>query len=117
MAYPFMELADRVRRHFNGAGNPHAESTLTFTDITTNDVSTTLHGFVPKAPNDLSKFLRGDGTWATELFEVGHHRVRVEPINLAVANSVVTGSGTTAAFAAGRGWQLNTGATNPSTAS
>ena len=41
-----------------------AESEVTFTDITTNDVSTTKHGFVPKAPNDTTKFLRGDATWA-----------------------------------------------------
>ena len=41
-----------------------AESEVTFTDITTNDVSTTKHGFTPKAPNDTTKFLRGDATWA-----------------------------------------------------
>ncbi len=41
------------------------DSVLSTSDITTNDVSTTKHGFVPKAPNDTSKFLRGDGTWAT----------------------------------------------------
>lgn len=42
-----------------------AESEMTFTDITTNDVSTTKHGFTPKAPNDTAKFLRGDGVWAS----------------------------------------------------
>jgi hypothetical protein len=31
---------------------------------TTNDVSITKHGYVPIAPNDATKFLRGDGTWA-----------------------------------------------------
>ena len=31
---------------------------------TTQDVSITKHGYVPIAPNDTSKFLRGDGTWA-----------------------------------------------------
>lgn len=40
-----------------------AESTITFTDIITGDVSATAHGFAPKHPNDTSKFLRGDGTW------------------------------------------------------
>ena len=39
------------------------ESGLTLSDNTTNDVSITKHGFVPKAPNDTTKFLRGDGTW------------------------------------------------------
>lgn len=28
------------------------------------DVSTSAHGLCPKAPNDTSKFLRGDGTWS-----------------------------------------------------
>ena len=41
------------------------DANLTTTDITTNDVSITKHGFVPKAPNDTAKFLRGDATWAT----------------------------------------------------
>ncbi len=40
------------------------EGGLSLTDITTNDVSTTKHGFTPKAPNDTTKFLRGDATWA-----------------------------------------------------
>jgi len=39
------------------------DANLTTSDITTNNVSTTKHGFVPKAPNDTTKFLRGDGTW------------------------------------------------------
>lgn len=41
------------------------EAKMNLADNTTNDVSTTKHGFVPKAPNDITKFLRGDGTWAT----------------------------------------------------
>ena len=41
-----------------------AETTISFTDITTGDVSTTKHGFTPKAPNDTTKFLRGDASWA-----------------------------------------------------
>lgn len=40
------------------------DANLTTTDITTNNVSTAKHGFAPKAPNDTTKFLRGDGTWA-----------------------------------------------------
>jgi hypothetical protein len=40
------------------------DANLSTSDITTNDVSITKHGFVPKAPNDLAKYLRGDGTWA-----------------------------------------------------
>lgn len=41
------------------------DANLSMSDITTNNVSITQHGFVPKAPNDTTKFLRGDGTWAT----------------------------------------------------
>lgn len=40
------------------------ESALSLSDVTTGNVSTSKHGFVPKAPNDTGKFLRGDGTWA-----------------------------------------------------
>lgn len=40
------------------------DANLSTSDVTTNDVSTTKHGFAPKAPNDTTKFLRGDGTWA-----------------------------------------------------
>jgi len=41
------------------------DANLSTSDITTNDVSINKHGFVPKAPNDTTKFLRGDGTWAS----------------------------------------------------
>lgn len=37
------------------------------TDNTIGDVSTTAHGFAPKAPNDTTKFLRGDATYAIPL--------------------------------------------------
>ncbi len=40
------------------------EAEITLADNTTDDVSITQHGFVPKAPNDTTKFLRGDGAWA-----------------------------------------------------
>jgi hypothetical protein len=50
--------------HTGGAGAAVPESGLILTDNTTGDVSTARHGLVPKAPNDLSKFFRGDGAWA-----------------------------------------------------
>ena len=37
---------------------------LTFTDVTTANVSTTAHGLTPKAPGGTTQFLRGDATWA-----------------------------------------------------
>lgn len=41
------------------------ETTLTTTDITTGDVSTSKHGLVPKAPNLSDKYLDGTGAWST----------------------------------------------------
>lgn len=38
-------------------------SSLTMTDVTTNNVSISAHGFAPKAPNDATKFLDGTGAW------------------------------------------------------
>lgn len=40
------------------------EGHIELADSTDLDVSTSAHGFVPKAPDDTDKFLRGDGTWA-----------------------------------------------------
>lgn len=48
-----------------------AESELTFTDITTNDVSSTKHGFAPKSPNDTTKFLDGGATPAWDTVKDG----------------------------------------------
>ena len=51
--------------HTNAAGGGQlGEAALALSDVPTNDVSVSKHGFVPKAPNDVTKFLRGDGTWA-----------------------------------------------------
>lgn len=64
--------------HAGGDGAAITDANLSTSDITTNDVSTTKHGFVPKAPNDTSKYLRGDGTWAT----AGGHTIQEEGSNL-----------------------------------
>lgn len=40
------------------------ESHISLSDVTTHNVSTSAHGFVPKAPNNTGVFLRGDATWA-----------------------------------------------------
>ncbi len=54
--------------HWNAAhtiaNDTVTEAQLSTSDNTTKDVSTTKHGFAPKAPNDTTKFLRGDATWA-----------------------------------------------------
>jgi hypothetical protein len=40
------------------------EAKQVIADNTTNDVTTSAHGYVPKAPNLTHQWLRGDGTWA-----------------------------------------------------
>lgn len=49
----------------NVTGLPEAGQTLA--DNTTNNVSTSKHGYVPKAPNVTTKFLRADATWSNAL--------------------------------------------------
>jgi len=57
-------------------GVPHlsqpAESDLSLTDITTNDVSIARHGLAPKAPNDANRFLDGTGAYSTPAGGAGH---------------------------------------------
>ena len=44
--------------HCDITTNPHAvDANLVTTDVTTNNVSTSKHGFAPKAPNDATKYL------------------------------------------------------------
>jgi hypothetical protein len=40
------------------------DAALAITDVTTNNVSSTKHGFAPKTPNDSAQFLNGAGGWA-----------------------------------------------------
>lgn len=40
------------------------DATLSTSDITTNNVSTSKHGFAPKAPNDATKYLDGTGAYS-----------------------------------------------------
>jgi len=54
--------------HGNAAGDPSfgavVENDITLIDVTTNDSSTSKHGFLPKLPNDATKFLDGTGAWS-----------------------------------------------------
>jgi hypothetical protein len=47
------------------------DATLPMSDITTNNVSTSQHGFVPKLPNDATKFLNGQGAFTVPTFGGG----------------------------------------------
>lgn len=55
-------------KFLNGGANPAYgfvhDTDLSLADVTGNDVSIARHGFVPKAPNDATKFLNGLGAWA-----------------------------------------------------
>jgi hypothetical protein len=42
---------------------PVTEANITLSDVTTDNVSTTKHGFAPKAPNDATKYLDGTGAY------------------------------------------------------
>lgn len=54
--------------HGNTGADPSysavVEADITLANNTTNDVSTTKHGFAPKSPNDASKFLDGTGAYS-----------------------------------------------------
>ncbi len=56
-------------KFLNGAATPAfaapKDSDLALTDVTTNNVSATAHGFAPKFPNNTTTFLRGDGTYSS----------------------------------------------------
>lgn len=41
-----------------------SDATISVTDITTNNVSTSAHGFMVKAPNDATQVFRGDAAWS-----------------------------------------------------
>src|SRR3990167_9158783 len=78
------------------------DATLTVSDITTNNVSTSAHGFAPKV-TDTSLFLKGDGTWAsppggTEAFPVGSVFIAVVDTD----PGTLLGYGTWSAFGAGK---------------
>jgi hypothetical protein len=81
-----------VSGHISSTSNPHSTSdaNLIFTDVTTNDVSITQHGFVPKGTN-IGNFLKDDGTWDS----VGHGSGDVAGPSIAVNNHVTFFDGST----------------------
>lgn len=50
---------------FGPVGAAVTDATISTSDITTNNVSITKHGFAPKAPNDATKYLDGTGAYST----------------------------------------------------
>ena len=53
------------------------EFNLVLTDNTRADVSTSRHGFVPKAPGNTTQFLRGDASWASPGPQTDHLVARI----------------------------------------
>ena len=55
-----------TNKTISGASNTLTvrEADLSITDVTTKDVSTSAHGFAPKAPNDATKYLDGTGAYS-----------------------------------------------------
>lgn len=49
----------------SSAGGQIAESSLTFTDITTNNSSTSAHGFLLKLSGSSAEYMNGTGAWTT----------------------------------------------------
>jgi hypothetical protein len=50
---------------YNPATSTVTDATLSTSDITTNDSSTSKHGFLKKLDNNAAHFMAGDGSWAT----------------------------------------------------
>lgn len=86
------------------AANAVTESEISLSDVTGDNVSITQHGFVPKAPNDTTKFLRGDATWAVP---AGGGAVATDTIWDAVGDLAVgSGADTASRFAKGSDYDV-----------
>jgi hypothetical protein len=59
---PSGSVADVLRAN-GGFVGPLSEDDLTFSNVATLNVSTSMHGLVPIAPSNTGQFLRGDGAW------------------------------------------------------
>jgi hypothetical protein len=68
-------------------GASGADSGLFVSDITTNNVSTLAHGFAPKAPNDVTKFLNGTGAYSVIPTATGSVLGLVKPDNSTITIS------------------------------
>lgn len=70
------------------------DAALSTSDVTTNNVSTSKHGFTPKAPNDASKYLDGTGAWTVPAGGSGGMTL-VEAKTITSNSTTVTFSGLT----------------------
>lgn len=61
------------------------DATISVSDITTNNVSITAHGFAPKAPNDATKYLDGTGSYSIPSSSPGNLTGAITSIGLATS--------------------------------
>lgn len=56
-----------IDSHIESTSNPHSTSdeNLVFSDVTTNNATTLVHGFLPKLSGSSNEFLDGTGNWST----------------------------------------------------
>ena len=90
------------------------DETLPFTDNTTNDVSTSKHGFFPKLPSATGKFYKDDGTWADIPVEIIRNWLAAAAADLPQSDFALTGNvtmtnGSTAVTGTGLDTQLKVG--------
>lgn len=71
---------------------PDSDATLTFTDITTNNSSTSKHGFLKKLSNVATEFMNGVGNWATISSTMAGAKVGTLTIS-STGSKVITGLG------------------------
>lgn len=72
--------ADSGRAYAITAGDAISDAGLFMSDITTNNVSTVMHGFAPKLPNNAAQYLDGSGNWSV-------------PVGLGTTNASTTAKG------------------------
>lgn len=99
------------------------DATLTFTDVTTNDASTSKHGFLKKLDNIATNFMNGAGNWAAPATALtAYRKVTAKTVNttvsetdlfngeITVAGNAIGATGVLRITAAGD-WKQNSGGT------
>lgn len=82
-------FVNATHNHQNAAGGGTlAESALALTDITTDNVSTSAHGFAPKLPNDATKYFDGTGVYSVPAGSGSSGANPTASVGLAAVNGV-----------------------------
>ncbi len=74
----------------------YTDANLSTSDITTNNASTTKHGFAPKYPNDATKYLDGTGSYTVPA--IANLTGPITSVGSATSIAAQTGTGTTFAM-------------------